>query len=72
MFHYGKFFFFTQESPFYISHSDTSAVQEVEVVQGEECVSVTCYFAAGSNAQGCVVHMTIVIPVNTYTHGNSM
>ena len=30
------------------------------MVQGEECVSVTYYFAAGSNAQGCVVHMTIV------------
>ena len=44
--------------------SDTSAVQEVEVVEGEECVAVTCYFAAGSTAQGCAVQMRIV---NTYT-----
>ena len=34
------------------------------MVKGEECVVVTCYFAAGSNALGCVVHMRIV---NTYT-----
>lgn len=44
--------------------SDTSAVQKVKVVTGEECVVVTCYFAPGSNALGCVVHMNIV---NTHT-----
>ena len=30
------------------------------MVEGEDCVSVTCYFATGSNAQGCVIHMKIV------------
>lgn len=39
-------------------------MQTVEIVKGEECVVVTCYFARGSNALGCVVHMTIV---NTFT-----
>ena len=44
--------------------SDTSAVQSVDVVKGEECVVVTCYFAAGSNARGCALQMKIVA---TYT-----
>ena len=39
---------------------DTSAVQAVEVVQGEECMFVTCYFAPGSAAQGCQVQMRLV------------
>lgn len=47
-----------------VCFSDTSAVQKVEVLKGEECTSVTCYFAAGSSAQGCVVQMRIV---NTHT-----
>ena len=40
--------------------SDTSAVQKVEVVKGEGCMSVTCYFATGSSAMGCVVQMRII------------
>lgn len=39
---------------------DTTAVQRVEVTQGEECILVNCYFAQGSSAQGCVVVMKIV------------
>lgn len=40
--------------------ADTSAVQAVEVVEGEECMFVTCYFAPGSTAQGCQVQLRIV------------
>ena len=40
--------------------TDTSAVQAVEVVEGEECMFITCYFAPGSTAQGCHVQMKIV------------
>ena len=40
--------------------TDTSAVQAVEVVEGEECMFVTCYFAPGSTAQGCQVQLKIV------------
>ena len=40
--------------------TDTSAVQAVEVVEGEECMYITCYFAPGSTAQGCQVQLHIV------------
>ena len=43
---------------------DTTAVQKVEVVKGDECLLVKCYFAPGSLAQGCVTEMKIV---NSYT-----
>ena len=44
----------------YFASVDTTAVQRVEVIQGDECVLVNCYFAQGSSAQGCVVVMKIV------------
>ena len=49
----------------YVCNSDTTAVQKVEVVQGEDCLSVACYFAAGSSALGCVVQMRIVHSLNS-------